>query len=214
MRALLAVLVLAGCSAVPPEPVVPLDGGVGAYGVTLDVPVRGPGTGGLSFWGGVGLGRGVDVAASVDAPVTLVANLGRIGRDGGVFAPPGLMVRKTFESDLGVGLGTAAAAEVFVESTGTGFHRMAVGPFVTVGGRGGDGLAGRASAHLVYRIDSDRGDEPGRRGWDAYGVASLGVVRPTPRVLVGARAVGRLGLGGHAGAGVAVGPFVTGLGEN
>lgn len=216
MRALLlgVSLGLAACSAVPPEPVVPLAEGVGAFGVTLDVPVRGKRTGGLSVWGGVGVGRGVDVAASVDAPFTLIANLGRIGRDGGVFAPPGLLVRKTFEGGVGLGLGTASMPEMFVEGSGTGFYRMTAGPFVTVGTGGDAGPVVRTTAHLVYEIDSGRDSVASRRGWSAYGTVSAGLVRVDPATLVGVRAVGAIGFGRADEVGAAVGPFVTGVGEN
>ncbi len=215
MRVLLASLVLAGCSGLPPESIIPLRAGEVAGGLTFDVPVSGGAPAGLSIWGGVGAGRGVDVAFSADAPFSLIAELGAFGRGDRPFLPPGLSVRKTFENGISGGVGIASArTPIQSVPPHRGLTWLTVGPFASIGS--GDieaPIVARATVRSVYEVRVERQDSTAetRRGIAVYGIAAVGplirsdsgFVVPGVRVIVGGRPRGAFG--------VTAGPFVEGI---
>lgn len=211
MRAVLLVLFLglAACSAVPPEPLVPLRAGEGAVGITADLPVgdRRARTAGVSLWAGVGAGRGVDVAFSIDAPIAAPAELLAVLRGQATFVPPGLAVRKSFPDGLGVGLATASRSALFSE--GGGFGSIAIGPFVTYGTRGEGAVAARSTLYLVHEVRETSADRT-RRGLAIYGVGTAaGVARgDSSRTAAGGRLVVGVSLTRPHDPGLAVGPLV------
>lgn len=219
MRALLTLFAvgLAACSGLPPQPVVPLRAGELAGGLTLDVPVYGPARGGLSLWAGVGAGGGIDLAASADAPMSLIAELGALGRGERPFLPPGVALRKSFAGGASVGVGVGSQ-RTFLEAVPPlrGLGQLTVGPFVSVGSAGPDGaVAGRASAHLVYEVRVRRADTASvRRGWALYGVGVAGpVVRSDSGFVVpGVRATAGTWLGAPAETSLTLGAAVGGVG--
>ena len=180
---------LAACSALPPEPVVPLRAGEAAAGVTLDVPVFGGRPGGLTIWGGIGAGGGVDASLSIDAPFSLIAELGAVGRGDRPFLPPGVALRKSFANGAAVGIGIASLQTPFEPAPPMrGLVSMTVGPFVSVGSPNMEGAAvARASAHLVREVLVTRGDSTAsvRRGLAVWGVGRAGpIVRPSNGAVV------------------------------
>ena len=168
---------LAACSALPPEPVVPLRAGEAAAGVTLDVPVSGGRPGGLSIWSGI------------EAPFSLIAELGAVGRGDRPFLPPGVALRKSFANGAAVGIGIASLQTPFEPAPPMrGLVSMTVGPFVSVGSPNMEGAAvARASAHLVREVLVTRGDSTAsvRRGLAVWGVGRAGpIVRPSNGAVV------------------------------
>ena len=219
MRVLSALLTvgLAACSGLPPQPVVPLRAGELAGGLTLDVPVYGPARGGLSLWAGVGAGAGIDLAASADAPMSLIAELGAIGRGERPLLPPGVALRKSFASGASVGVGVGSQ-RTFLEAVPPlrGPSQITVGPFASVGSADPGGvIAGRASAHLVYEVRVRRADTASvRRGWALYGVGVAGpVVRSDSGFVVpGVRATAGAWLGTPAQPSLTIGTAIEGVG--
>jgi hypothetical protein len=212
-RLLVLAVALGGCSALPPEPVVPLRTGEIALGATLDVPLGRP-PGGLSVWAGVGVGGGVDISASAEAPLSVFANLRRL-ETGAPLALPGLSVRRTFRNGLGVGVGTGSSgAGEGGAGEGDVPFQFTAGPFVTVGTTGADGIAARATGHLVYEIRHRWRDTTAttQRGLAVYGVASAGLVVPSDSgfAVPGARITAGRWIGGPAEPVVTLGAFVQG----
>lgn len=151
----LAALGLSACSGLPPETLVPLERGQAVAGLNVAVDlgeVRRPDVAG---WFGVGVGGGVDVAVGVDVPLALmVGGLGAVNLDRHGMLP-GLAIRKTWASGVGVGVGTSTRMDFSVpDSLGPGALSTA-GAFVTVGPRpgswdGGAGSGGRATVSIGY----------------------------------------------------------------
>ena len=209
---------LAACSALPPEPVVPLRAGEGAAGLTLDVPVSGGRPGGLSIWSGIGMGGGVDVSLSIDAPLSLIAELGAVGRGDRPFLPPGIALRKSFAGGAAVGVGIASLRTPFEPVPPLrGLVSMTVGPFVSVGSPDSEGpVVARASAHLVHEVRVARRDSTAsvRRGLALWGVGRAGpVVRATAGAVVpGGRVMAGTWLASPRDVSVTTGPTVEGAG--
>lgn len=209
---------LAACSALPPEPVVPLRAGEGAAGLTLDIPVSGDRPGGLSIWGGLGVGGGVDASLSIDAPLSLIAELGAVGRGDRPFLPPGIALRKSFANGAAIGVGVASLRTPLEPAPPLrGLMSMTVGPFVSVGSADAEGPAvARASAHLVHEVRVTRRDSVAsvRRGLALWGVGRAGpVVRPSNGAVVpGARVTAGAWLASPRDVSVTAGPTVEGVG--
>lgn len=218
MRMLLLVVAasLTACSGLPPQPVVPLGAGEGVLGLTIDVPVDRNADPGLSIWAGVGAGRGVDLAVSIDAPLTLVSELGATGRGERPYVPPGILLRKSFESGAALGVGIASARTPFEnQPPSRGLVQMTVGPFVSVGSPTAEaGVAGRASVHLVYQVQVTRDDSvsTSRRGLALFGVGAGGpvVAAEEGSVVFGGRVTAGTWLASPRAVGVTVGAFVEG----
>ncbi len=152
MRALLAsALVLAGCSGLPPDTLVPLQGGETAGGVALAVDLGGAPNPDVSLWAGFGLGRGVDLAVGGDLPMGFA-----IGGPRAVLLPragllPGLAVRKTFENGVGVGVGTGSRLLLIPsDSTANVPHVATAGAFVTTATAADQTAQGRVTLHIGY----------------------------------------------------------------
>lgn len=215
--ALAFALGLAACSGVPPQPVVPLAAGEAVLGLSLDVPVAGPRpNGALSLWAGVGVGQGVDLSFSVLAPVEVFSEVAAVGREGGLFVPPGLAVRKTFAGGTALGLGTASLRSPFEGSgPGRGLLQLSVGPFVSVGSPDAEGaVAARVTAHALYRVRVGYADSvyTVRRGLALVGTGAAGpvVAIQDGRLPVGARATVGTWLTGPRAAEVTAGAYVEG----
>ena len=212
MRLVLASLAvgLAACSAVPPEPIVPLVAGEVAGGFTLGLPLARPNrSDGLEIWAGVGAGQGIDIAFSIRAPLALGNQLIYALRDGERFIPPGVAIRKSFDNGFGIGMGMASNGrfgEPWVPS------QVTAGPFVTLGTSGDGLLAARATAHLVYEIQIANDEQVSRHGLAFYGVASAGgVIRgDSSLAVVGGRVIAGTWLRSPLDVGVAAGPFLQG----
>ena len=192
--AALGALGLSAYSGLPPETLVPLERGQTVVGLNVAVDlgeVRRPDVAG---WFGVGLGGGIDAAVGLDVPLALVfgglraAELDRHG------LLPGLAVRKTWASGVGVGVGMSTRMDFSVlDSLGPG-RLSTAGAFVTAGPRPGswDGdrwSGGRATASVGY-VELEHGGVV-RRGLAAHVSAQSGAVMAsddTTAVLVGPRA--------------------------
>lgn len=182
MRLVLAVTaaLLAGCSGLPPDTLLPLSRGDIAVGVHVGTDLTALKRPDVSMWVGAGLGRGVDVGVGIDAILGLLAG----GPDAfGLFAmqPPGLVVRKTWPSGVGVGIGTSTRLDFSRhDSLGPGSVSTA-GALVTVGPRpgswdGGPLSAARATAFVglaAARTEFGRGS-PATRGLAVLGSIQAG----------------------------------------
>ncbi|HEX8387243.1 MAG TPA: hypothetical protein VF576_13715 [Rubricoccaceae bacterium] len=151
---------LSACSGLPPDTLVPLGGGEVVSGVNVAVDLGALRRPDLAAWIGVGLGRGVDVAFGFDLPLLLIS-AGPANSAALLFGrPPGMAVRKTWPSGVGVGLGASTRLDATaVDSSGRSLASLStVGPFVTVGPRSGAGGVARVTAQVVYaRTQRDAG---------------------------------------------------------
>ena len=146
MRLVLAAAVLlAGCSGLPPDSLLPLARGDVAGGAHVGVDLARLKRPDVSAWVGVGLGRGVDVGVGADAIFGLMTT--------GPYAfplfarqPPGLVVRKTWASGLGLGVGTSTQLDVSPPDSLGPAVLSTVGAIVTVGRRPGSWTGGPVGA--------------------------------------------------------------------
>ena len=152
MRPLLLLAVaVAGCSGLPPDTLVPLQGGEGAAGLTLAVDLDGAPNPDVNVWVAAGLGGGVDAALGVDVPLALMIAGPRAVALPLTGAFPGIAVRKTFDNGLGIGVGSASRL-LFIpgDSSGVVPHVSTLGAFVTAATPRDQTMQGRATLHLGY----------------------------------------------------------------
>ena len=191
MRLVLACLALAACSGLPPETLTPLQGGEGVAGATVAVDLGQILSPEVSVWFGFGLGRGVDVAVGVDAPIALL-----MGAPGSVTLPlrgypPGLMLRKSFDGGWGVGVGSGTRL-LFPPDSAVGLaHLATAGAFVTVASPPDETALGRATLHVGYAEVRRPNAGPTLRGLAVHvgGQGGVGIaMADTARAVVAARA--------------------------
>lgn len=172
---LLTAVLFSGCSGVPPETLIPLQGGETAGGLTLGVDLNGKPNPDIGMWFSGGLGRGVDASVGVDVPLGLMVGGPRM-----VVAPlrglfPGLSLRKTFDSGVGVGIGSGSRF-LFVPSDSSGSvpHVSTAGVFVTTATPTDQTMQGRATLHLGYAQIRRPNTLATQRGLALHGVGTGG----------------------------------------
>lgn len=148
---LVVTLVFAGCSGLPPDTLIPLQGGESVVGVSLGVDLDGRPNPDVSMWLGAGLGRGVDASFGVDIPIALMIGGPRMVAAPAVGFFPGLSVRKTFDNGFGVGLGSGSRF-LFIPSDSSSSipHIGTAGLFVTTATPTDQTMQGRATLHVGY----------------------------------------------------------------
>lgn len=177
MRLVLALttVLLAGCSGLPPDTLMPLGRGDVAAGVHMGTDLTNLRHPDVSAWVGVGVGRGVDVGVGVDAMFALLAG----GLDAfDLFArqPPGLVVRKTWASGIGVGLGTSTRIDLSRADSLAPTSVSTAGALVTLGPRPGswDGRPRGAARATAFVGVATAHTDVGRSVPRAHGLALLG----------------------------------------
>ena len=213
--AALSAVLLAGCSGLPPETLVPLQGGEAAAGLSLGVDLDGTPNPDVGVWAGVGLGRGVDAAVGLDVPMMLMAGGPAAVGLPGKGALPGLSLRKTFDNGIGVGVGSGSRLLFLPADSSAAIPRVSTaGVFVTTATAVDQTLQGRATLHVGYAEVRRPNAAATRRGLAVHVASQLG---PAIAMADTARAV--MAVQGRAGAfvwphrGLVQGPTVGVIGQ-
>lgn len=146
----------------------------------------------LSLWASLGLGRGVDASLGLDVPAGLmIGGPWMLGAPaGGVF--PGLAVRKTFDTGMGVGVGSSTRLLFLPADSSAAIPRVSTaGLFVTVATPAGQAMQGRATMHIGYAEVRRPNAATTTRGLAVHVAGQGGPVMAlgdTARVVAGARA--------------------------